>query len=441
MAASLPDYREGEGDTPTLHSMDDKEKQEISVKETVLPSSHQEFPEGGLQAWLSVLGAILVQFCTFGYISSFGVYQGYVATYLTAYSSSEIGWIGSIQVMLIMSMGLFTGRAFDAGYFHHLVLGGTILHGFAFFMLSLSHQDQYYQVFLTHGLLGGVGCGVMYIPSLGIPSHYFHRKRALTMGIVSAGASAGAVIHPIMLNRLFHGSFGFHNGVRASAGMNLGLLLLANVLMKPRLPPKKAASIHVKAFIRDIPYVFVVFSGFLCMTAMFIPIFFLQLKVVKGGMNRTFAFYSISIMNGASVVGRLIPGFFVQRFGVINLMVVNTFGIIALMFCFMVVKTVAGVVCFAIFFGLFSGSVVTLMPPLLASLARDFNEIGARMGLCFTLMGFGGLVGSPIAGALLTSDYIWWRPVVFGGVVMTIGQLLMIIARFLVVHRKGTQKV
>lgn len=25
-------------------------------------------------------------------------------------------WIGSIQVMLIMSMGLFTGRAFDAGY-------------------------------------------------------------------------------------------------------------------------------------------------------------------------------------------------------------------------------------------------------------------------------------------------------------------------------------
>lgn len=98
------------------------------------------------------------------------------------------------------------------------------------------------------------------------------------MGIVSAGvsmssqflnsmfyleplqASAGAVIHPIMLNRLFHGSFGFHNGVRASAGMNLGLLLLANVLMKPRLPPKKAASIHVKAFIRDIPYVFVVFS-------------------------------------------------------------------------------------------------------------------------------------------------------------------------------------
>lgn len=30
------------------------------------------------------------------------------------------------------------------------------------------------------------------------------------------------------------------------------------------------------------------------MTAMFIPIFFLQLKVVKGGMNRTFAFYSVS---------------------------------------------------------------------------------------------------------------------------------------------------
>lgn len=73
----------------------------------------------------------------------------------------------------------------------------------------------YNQVFLTHGLLGGVACGVMYIPSmcpqasvqgdishptgLGIPSHYFHRKRALTMGIVSAGVRA-----PDFINSMFY---------------------------------------------------------------------------------------------------------------------------------------------------------------------------------------------------------------------------------------------
>ncbi|KAJ8517146.1 hypothetical protein ONZ45_g5629 [Pleurotus djamor] len=274
-------------------------------------------------------------------------------------------------------------------------------------MLSLSHQDQYYQVFLTQGLLGGTACGIMYIPFL----------------------------HPIMLNRLFNGSVGFHNGVRASAGMNLGLLFFANLLMKPRLPPKKGGmSFPVKDFLRDPPYVFAMISGAMCMMAIFFPIFFLQLFVIKHDMDREFAFYSISILNAASVCGRIIPGFFVPYTGVFNQMIVNTVGIIVVMFCLLAVNNVAGVICFAIFFGFFSGAAVTLMPPLLSTLARDFSEIGARMGICFTVMGFAGLIGAPVAGALLTSEYIWWRAILFAGLLVTLAEVMMIAARFFVVR-------
>ena len=35
------------------------------------------FPEGGLKAWLTVLGGSMVLFCTFGAVQSFGVYQDY----------------------------------------------------------------------------------------------------------------------------------------------------------------------------------------------------------------------------------------------------------------------------------------------------------------------------------------------------------------------------
>lgn len=31
----------------------------------------QTFPDGGLRAWLVVVGAFLLMFCTFGYISTF----------------------------------------------------------------------------------------------------------------------------------------------------------------------------------------------------------------------------------------------------------------------------------------------------------------------------------------------------------------------------------
>lgn len=72
-------------------------------------------PDGGIQAWLCVAGGYVVHmigvssclinalsrwlmlFCTFGFASSFGVFQDYYAT-VSTYSSSEISWIGSVQV-------------------------------------------------------------------------------------------------------------------------------------------------------------------------------------------------------------------------------------------------------------------------------------------------------------------------------------------------------
>ena len=68
-------------------------------------------------------------------------------------------------------------------------------------------------------------------------SHYFHRRRVLAMSIVAAGSSLGAVVHPIMLNNTLNSPLGFGNSVRASAGLVAGMLLVASLLMKERLPP------------------------------------------------------------------------------------------------------------------------------------------------------------------------------------------------------------
>jgi len=97
------------------------------------------------------------------------------------------------------------------------------------------------------------------------------------MGIVSAGSAlglpyvfpffvlrnqiqfAGGTLHPILLNKLFHGPVGFHNGVRISAGLNTFLLIIANLIMRTRIPPKKVGSaVPIAKFARDPPYVFTV---------------------------------------------------------------------------------------------------------------------------------------------------------------------------------------
>lgn len=397
------------------------------------------FPEGGWQAWMTIVGAFLVQFATFGYTNAFGVYQDfYVREYLHKYTPSDIGWIGGTQIFLVLSSGIVTGRAFDNGYFHHMMIAGALLNSFSFFMLSLSHQNQYYQVFLSHGLGGGLAAGLVYTPTLAIGSHYFRRHRALSIGFVVSGAGLGAVLHPIMLNHLFSGPSSFARGVRISAALNSSLLIIANLMMRTRLPPKKVRSrIPFTEFARDMPYVFVVMGGMVTIFGVSFAVFFIQLY---SGGNKI-AQYSLSIMNAASIVGRTIPALFVSRCGIVNMIIFITICMAALIYSLAAVETARGIVAFAVIYGILEGGAITLTPAMLASLAEDVDEIGARIGVSFALSGIIGLFVTPIQGALLTRQLHWWRPIMFTGTMVSGGALCYIIARFLLVQRRGTHIV
>lgn len=122
------------------------------------------------------------------------------------------------------------------------------------------NNDTRSQVFLSQGLCAGLGGGIIYVPSVAVVSHYFQKRRAMTMSLVASGSSLGAVIHPIMLNNtLNNAKLGFGNAVRASAGLVTGLLLIACLLVRTRLPPPEKTIAFVptvKRFSRDGAYVF-----------------------------------------------------------------------------------------------------------------------------------------------------------------------------------------
>ncbi|KAJ7176263.1 MFS general substrate transporter [Mycena crocata] len=383
------------------------------------------YPEGGLQAWSTVFGAFLIQFCGFGYTTSFGVYQDfYVRDYLSQSSSSAISWIGSVNALLIISVGLVTGRLYDRGHFHLLVYGGCLIQSLSIFMLSLCQRQKLYQIFLAQGLGAGFGAGIVYIPSVAVVSHYFHRRRALAMSVVASGSSFGAIIHPIMLNNTLHGRLGFGNAVRASAGLISGLLLLAAVLMRPRLPPAKHDPEFwksVRRFGRDVPYVLATIGMATFSVAFYFPLFFLQLDAVTHGLDRNFAFYSLVIMNTSSFIGRLTPGFFAHSLGIANMVTASAVGGAIIILGMIALRSLASVVVLGILYGFCAGVFITLMPSLVAFLTEDLSELGLRMGVSFAIEGVGGLIGPPINGALLTSDFAWWRPALFSGVMGLVG--------------------
>ncbi|KAJ3508141.1 hypothetical protein NMY22_g16712 [Coprinellus aureogranulatus] len=312
-------------------------------------------------------------------------------------------------------------------------------------MVSITQPDQLWQVFLLQGVGTGLAVGLMYIPGMGILAHYFRKRRPFATGIAVSGSAIGGAIHPIMLNAWFYGSLGFRNGVRASASLNAGLLILAMFLMKPRYTGAKAYRIGLREsfrrFLRDVPYVVTIAGTIFVFAGLYYPIYFLQLNSIKNGISRSLAFYTIAILNGASAVGRIVPNLFANYFGVWNT-VVPCVGMAAiLVFVTLAIDNAPGTIAFAVLFGFFQGSYASLLPPMITSLSSHDYEIGARMGVCFVFTGIGGLVGTPIAGALLTSHFIWWRPIVFSGTCVGMGALCFAIARFFVARKKGTQRL
>ena len=84
----------------------------------------------------------------------------------------------------------------------------------------------------------------------------FHIEVDTNTLVFVVGSSVGGIIFPIMLNKLFSGSAGFKWGVRASAFLALGLLILSNLLMRPQpsVQAAKAPKANMKVILTDVPY-------------------------------------------------------------------------------------------------------------------------------------------------------------------------------------------
>ncbi|KIJ37797.1 hypothetical protein M422DRAFT_781574 [Sphaerobolus stellatus SS14] len=414
---------------------DSEKPSSLSPPQSSTPAQDDTF-DGGRQAWATVIGGFLIVATTFGYANSFGVYQDFYTQSHTA-SSSAISWIGSTQLFFLQAMALPAGKLLDMGYFRATTLVGSLIYVFSLFMVSISHPDKYYQLYLSQGLGMGIGAGLLYVPSVAVQAHHWRARRALAMG-----SSIGGIIFPIMLNQLFKSRVGFHWGVRASAFIVLGMLIVANLLMSakssragPRVNP------DIKGIITDVPYLLAILGVFICFWGVFFPYFYLQLFAMIKGVNTQVAFYTLAILNAAALPGRVLPNMLADRFGPFNVAIplVALCGI--MIFALFGVKTVASTVIFSVIYGFASGAFLSLCAPAIAVLARDPSEVGIRFGIAFFFSSFGVLMGNPVIGALLGNTFHWNRAIVWSGVSIMAGTAFLLLTRAILVRRRGSQLI
>ncbi|KAJ7720846.1 hypothetical protein B0H16DRAFT_1699893, partial [Mycena metata] len=203
------------------------------------------------------------------------------------------------------------------------------------------------------------------------------------------------------------------------------LLVIGNLLTKPRLPTKKQRAPEDNAVLKLI-------------LKISLTDFYLQLYAVLHGVDKGVAFYTITVLNAATILGRTIS---VLSGGPLCPSVAIPMTTVSggLVFAMLNLQTVGSLFVFAAFYGFFSGAFMSLLSAMMASFAFSVNEIGSRIGIAMFLLSVPLLTGAPITGAFLhPPHYTWWRGVTFSGVVQLSGVSLIALSRRMVARRKGT---
>lgn len=365
-------------------------------------------PDGGLQAWLQVLGAFMLWFNSWGILNAFGVFQTYYESgQLFTKSSFDISWIGSIQSFMLLVTGVFAGPLYDRGYLRTLLFMGSFGVVFGHMMLSLC--DEYWQVVLAQGICVGLGAGCLFVPSVSVLPTYFSSKIGLAIGIGSSGSSIGGIIYPIVIYRLID-RIGFAWSVRVMAFIALGTLLIPLAIMRMRVRPPKARDIIDLSAFTDATYMIFVMATLIGFAGLSIVLFYISYYALEQKILDTrMSFYIIAIFNAASTFGRTVPNAMSDRVGPFNLIAPSAVTCGVLMLCMIAVGSEAAIVILAILIGFFSGVFVAMPPVCFVALIKDKSRIGTRIGMGFAMSAFGMLVGGPGGGGILgTKEPLEW---------------------------------
>lgn len=370
----------------------------------------------GWAPWSVVLGSHITMFLSFGFLNSFAAFQSYYfAVKLKGYSNSDIAWIGSMQTFWVFAANLFVGPVFDKHGPKPLLILAAFVFVFGCMMTSLA--NKYYQIFLAQGVVVGASLGIAFITPMACVMQWFHTKnRAAALGIAMSGSSIGGVVWTIVTKNLLD-KVGYGWTWRTLGFMGMALFPICIVLV--RMPPHiieaqkkmkaKKPELSLDAFL-NVNYTVMTIT--MCVFVLgFMPLLFYFPELAGyHGSSRNMQFYSISILNAVSFIGRMGMPILSQWTGIWNTSIVCLAFTSIVAFCCMAVDSSKGAIVAASFFGLTSGAALSLIVSCVPMCIPNFSKLGAQMGQMFFVASICGLLTGSIGGWIMdTKKHGNWK--------------------------------
>ena len=364
------------------------------------------------RAWVVVWATFVCLAVIFGVSYSFAAFFESFAKEF-AVQRADVSWIFGLCGLVYFVLGAGSGMLADRWGPRMVCMTGMVFIAMGLFLTSLAQSLA--TVYLSYGLLVGLGIAFVYTPSIACVQPWFNKRRGLASGIASAGVGAGTLILPVVVSYLLIEV----NWREALQMMSAGVLLIgltAGFLLKraPNLSGSTSGQLPgltLSATLKTPSFRWLYMGTLLGAPVMFVPFAHISAAARDAGVPDAQAVGLVGVIGIGSLVGRFAIGWLADRMGRIKTLMLMQ-GLMGLSYLVW-----AGAqdpwmfAVFALWFGLSYGSIVSLLPAICMDLFGG-RAVSAIIGTLYTGAALGNLLGPVLAGQVfdMTQSYalvIW----------------------------------
>jgi MFS transporter, OFA family, oxalate/formate antiporter len=363
--------------------------------------------------------------------------------------NAEFGWtraeIALAFAICCLAVGLITfpaGRLSDKYGPRPVMMTGAVVLGLGF-VLSGFVQSKY-QLYLTYGLIAGLGGGMIYLPPIATVPKWWPDRRALATGFAVVGLGLGSfLMGPLATWIIANPSMGWRC-VFWYCGVAMCLMaLFAGALL--RNPPKgwmpegwkppqpKAGTGSPNAFrdhthqeaVRSIKFWLLYFAYFCGAFAGLLVIGHIAGHGRDQGLTAMAAAGAVSALAFANAATRVLSGWFVDLIGVKTYFAaVFVFQVLGMILLYPAGGSHWALWVVAVLIGWNYGAIFTLFPAMCLQFYGATAQ-GSNYGLLFSAWGLAGFAGPWVGGWLKDSTGTYYIPFIVGAVLCALAALVI----------------
>lgn len=364
-------------------------------------SAVEAIPDGGY-GWTVTFACSVVTFMINGWSGSWGVMQtAILQAYPRQASTTSLSFVGTLGIALCVALGLASFRLSRMIGARYSMLLGVLMMSFGSLFSSFT-VDNLGGLFATAGISFGLGSSLAYTMSNTLPVQWFSSKLGTANGLVKLGGGLGSTIMAIVVQALIN-KVGIPWTFRILGFISLASGVPAALLVRERTPSNTALTIDLSLF-RSVPFSCLFLAGAVGTFALFVPPFFLPLFANSIGLSASTGAGIVAAFNACTAIGRFGAGFACDKLGSTNMLLLTmALNAISMLAIWPVSDTIGPLVAFAAVNGVANGAFFVTMPTAIGRLVGP-GQAAVGMGMAITGWTGGYLMGSPIAGILISAS-------------------------------------